>query len=423
MTSFSPYHTKSREQCVAVIGAGIIGVSCALYLQEKGFKVTLIDSSGVGQKASKGNAGHFATEQIFPLADRTLIPSLPKMLLDPLGPFRIKPSYFLKALPWFMRFLVNMSSKRFNRNKQALKALNEVAIPHMQYLVKKAQVEPLMTLSGSLLVFESEDTQQIEKLYQMYKNNGVNVESLSREQALEIEPNLSANITAALLFPDVGHTCDPERLTKELFNLFIQQGGHWFKGKIDTIKPEKANITVIGPAIDRAFNHVVVAAGAWSKSLIKPLGYKVPLEAERGYHSMVSGNFSLSRPVASYTRKFIMTPMTEGLRLAGTVEFAGRNTEPQYQRADAFLPHANAILLEQISSDNQNQKWMGPRPSLPDSLPVISKSEQYEGLYFAFGHQHLGLTQAGITGKLISQLVSKEKTEIDVRPYSIERFK
>ena len=233
------------------------------------------------------------------------------------------------------------------------------------------------------------------------------------------------DIQAALYFKDVGHSCDPEALALGLYQEFLRLGGRFQQQNVVAIRPHSVGVEVKSCGSSLRYSKLVLAAGAWSHTLLAPLGYRIPLEAERGYHLMIEQHNLLSRPVASADRSFIMTPMAGGLRLAGTVEFAGLDAEKNERRAKGLLPHAKA-LLKGIKKSNdeidEHSTWMGCRPSLPDSLPVIGPASKHKNLYLAFGHQHLGLTQGAITAKLITQLIAGHTPELDLRPYSISRF-
>lgn len=422
----TPEQTKAQQNdnaTICVVGAGIVGVCTALYLQKEGFKVTIMDGSGVAQGCSKGNAGHFATEQVFPLADKSVLFQLPKMLLDPIGPFSVRLSYLLKALPWFTRFLLNMRAKKVSQHTRALKSLNRLAMDAYKPLIEESNLSHFISKKGSLLTFESDNIHIVEKQYMMFKGQGINLELLNKQQLKQLEPNLSNNINYALHFKDVAHSCDPELLCRELHHHFLTSGGEFVKANVTEIQHDKTNILIHAGNQQLAYDKVVIATGAWSKSLLKPLGYYAPLEAERGYHLMLTRHNVITRPVASADRKFIITPMNKGLRLAGTVEFAGLNTKMNKKRAHALLPHAKKILPELAQSQcKETDMWMGCRPSLPDSLPVIGNAPKHQHIYFAFGHQHLGLTQGAITGKLIAEQLTNQTPSVDLAPFCISRF-
>lgn len=421
---------KHNQQRVAVIGGGIIGVNSAYQLQKRGFKVTIFEPNGLGEGASFGNAGHFATEQVFPLADPALLSQLPKMLFDPLGPFRVNTRYFHKALPWFTRFLTQMSRPTREKNTLAIAALNAVSIASWRRIISELDVPSLLSLNGSLLTFETTDKAVVDKQVAVYRAQGIGVRVLEGIELQEKAPQLDTKVQGALYFTDVGHTVNPLALTQVIAQAFLENGGEVLAESVVTVTDESRPI-VSTDKQDRAFDKVVVCAGAYSKVLVKQLGYSVPLETERGYHLMLPLSVDFSCPVASMERKFIMTPMAGGLRLAGTVEFAGNDAKPNYNRSDMLLAHAKAMIspeqcpaLHQLSLQEikQSARWMGRRPSLPDSLPVIDRSPHNASVYFNFGHQHLGLTWGAISGELIAQLIHGEHCDLDITPYRISRF-
>ncbi|MCW3170983.1 NAD(P)/FAD-dependent oxidoreductase [Shewanella subflava] len=410
---------------MTVIGAGIVGLASALYLQRAGFKVSLFDKEAIAAGASQGNAGHFATEQVFPLANPSLLYQLPSMLLDPLGPFRIRPTYFYRAVPWFMKFLFNMLPERRAHNSRAIKALNEQSIKEMQDILTFCDCEELLRLNGSLLVFEGNSLEEVKREWQMYSNEGVDVELLTGQQVRELEPSLTDNITHALFFTQVGHTPDPYQICLAIADKFKALGGVIKVAQVDTINGGDEGVSVLlDGKVKISSNKLLLTAGAWSKPLAKQLGHNVPLEAERGYHLMMPQDAKLSRPVASYNRKLIITPMAKGTRLAGTVEFGGVDAPMSPARADCLLPHAKALLPNIFEHANvqDGARWMGCRPSFPDSLPVIGKTK-VNNIYVSFGHQHLGLTWSAISAKLITETILDKKTTLDMQPYSIDRFR
>ncbi|KAF7769731.1 D-amino-acid dehydrogenase [Pseudoalteromonas citrea] len=412
----------SNQLNIAVIGAGIVGLCTAKKLQDQGFSVTLFDQQGIAQKCSKGNAGHFATEQVFPLAQASLLAKIPSMLFNKNGPLKIEWRYLHHALPWFWKFIANMRSAKLAANTQALKALNSSALLAYKSLLGGKDFADLITLNGSLLTFEDTPRHDINKLYQKYKRQGIAVKWLSGKAIYSLEPSLNKRIRNALLFTDVGHSVDPYALCQHIFTRFRDAGGQFKQqgiGAINTI--EDAVTLTCSKGASTEFDKVIVCTGAWSKQLSQQLGFNVPLDTERGYHAMIKKQTSLSRPVASAERQFIITPMSSGLRVAGTVEFAGLDAPENHQRTKVLLQHANA-LLPCIDDTPPSETWMGCRPSLPDSLPVIGRSPHHRNVYFGFGHQHLGLTQGAITAELLAQLCNSEAPSLDLTPYRIDRF-
>jgi D-hydroxyproline dehydrogenase len=412
-----------KTQSIAVIGAGIVGICCALALQKRGARVTLFDRKGIAAECSKGNAGHFATEQVFPLANKNLLFKLPGMVLNPAGPLKIHLPYMLSAMPWFVRFLGNMSTHRFTRNTEALRALNHSALAAYEILLEEASLSHMLVKQGSLLTFETTPAATIKAQLETFKQQEVAVRWLNREQTIEMEPALSERISSALFFEDVAHTFDPYELCVSLARYFMEQGGTIVREEVAALYPHAGGVKVRQQSELFDYDKALICAGAWSKRLISPLGYRLPLDTERGYHLMLPITNPIQRPVASAERSFIMTPMREGLRLAGTVEFAGLKRKMNTARADRLLPNARKILQRLPESVEEDwPRWMGMRPSLPDSLPVMGKAPRHQHLYFAFGHQHLGLTQGAITGQLMAQVLNNEHPNIDMQPYCISRF-
>ncbi|GAA6206343.1 MULTISPECIES: FAD-dependent oxidoreductase [Thalassotalea] len=415
--------TKTKK--IAIVGAGIIGINCAVELQSRGYQVTLLDKNAIGEGCSKGNAGHFATEQVFPLAEASILLQLPKMLLNPLGPVALSPKYCFKAIPWFIKFIANMGQSKRRQNIAALKRINEQAIAYYKPLLAAANAEELFVEKGSLLVFENTPLAKIKKLQQAYLAQEVKVKLLDRAQTLLLEPNLQGSIQYSLYFTEVAHTVNPLLLSQKLAHYAKSLGCKIEKFDLQTITHQANNVVLNDGKTTLMFDHLVIATGAWSENLLKQLNYKLPIEAERGYSLDLSGqtNRHLNRPVASAERRFIITPMSHGLRLAGTVEFAGLKQKANMKRASMLYKNAQFIIKElSKEAPDKNQGWLGFRPSLPDSLPVICTAPNHKNMTFALGHQHLGLTLGAITGKLVGQIVANEKPAIDIAPFCISRF-
>ena len=408
---------------VAVIGAGIIGTSVAERLQFEGKKVVLIDKTGPGEGCSKGNAGHFATDIILPLANLATLLSVPKLLLDPLGPLTLRWGYLPKLLPWLLRFTWAAMPHKTRHSIDALKVLNRPSIARFKDLLERTGLQDLMTQHGALTIYQSQSAAiKNTKHARLVREHGVKVEQLSGDQVRELEPALTDSITGGLFYPDTAHSINPFRLVTALSDIFLKAGGKIIVNQVkgfDFSDPQKIIIQTHGEPVFA--KEVVIACGAWSKQLVEPIGHKIPLETERGYHLMLpSPKVDLSRPVTSFERSFVMTPMEEGLRLAGTVELAGLSANENWQRAATLYQHANKILPGLC--DENNTHWMGHRPSLPDSLPIIGRSPIRKNMLFAFGHQHLGLTQAAVTADMICAEVLGEKQPFDLAPFKVDRF-
>lgn len=407
-------------QQITVIGAGVVGICTAFFLQNSGYSVLLVDSSPPAEGCSKGNAGHFATEQVFPMADTSLLWQLPLMLLQRNGPLKIRAGYLLKSLPWFYRFMSNMSAGKQRLLQAALAQLNGPSLASWQKLATLCQSQDLFRFDGALLVSEQSSLKALQQHYKRYRAAGINVNVLNASESYSLEPALSTSIHGSLNFTDVAHTVDPWLLCQRIFAAFIAAGGQWQQTQLMSISAGKAQqlITTNGSF---STEKLVICAGAYSAILTTQLGWSIPLEAERGYHLMTQP-VCLKRPVSSLERKFIMTPMQAGLRLAGTVEFSGLDSAPDYQRATQLLTHATCILTTSLQSSTSDAVWYGNRPSLPDSLPVIGPCPAHAGIYYNFGHQHLGLTQAAYSAELLTKSLKGELSEHTLHPFRIDRF-
>lgn len=408
---------------IAVIGAGIIGSCIAERLQSEGKEVLLVDRLQPGEGCSKGNAGHFASDIILPLANINTLLSVPKLLLDPLGPLAIRAAYFPKLLPWLIRFAWAAMPHKSNQTIEALKLLNRPSISQFEKLLKRTGLEHLMTRRGALTVYSTEKgRKKNQKHAALVRQHGVEVKELNGEQVRELEPSLSQSIIGGLFYPDTAHSIDPYQLVVGLAEQFKQSGGQFIQKEVLQIEFDNSSPVrlITNEGILKA-KEVVIACGAWSKKLAAQIGHKVPLETERGYHLMLpTPSVEVTRPVTSFERSFVMTPMAQGLRLAGTVELAGLDAPENSQRAEQLFNYAKEILPNVEKGEASH--WMGHRPSLPDSLPVIGRSPKHNNVIFAFGHQHLGLTQAAVTADLINEIVFHKKHRGDLEPFRINRF-
>ncbi|MFZ3076772.1 MAG: FAD-dependent oxidoreductase [Psychrobacter glacincola] len=406
-----------------IIGGGIVGLAAAVTLQAQGVKVALLDANEVGQGASFGNAGHIATEQVFPIADASMLRHVPAMLFNPTGPLRIDWRYLPRLMPWAMQLLMNMRPEPFERIHQALLSLNKNSLQAWQGFANQWQLDEWVQVKGSLLTVEK--TSSVDPLIthgSRLNDIGVANELLTKEALLEREPALQDNQLAALFFPDTGHVTNLKAVINQLHHTFRQLGGHVIEHcRVLEATNDIDSIHLTTSQGDMTVSKVMLAAGAHSKALAKQLtGVNVPLDTERGYHLMLPHeSMRLQIPVSSMDRRFIMTPMQEGLRLAGTVEYAGLDAPANLQRAHMLLQQAQPMLKTELNATD-SVPWMGFRPSIADSLPVIDKIER---VFVNFGHQHLGLTQAVVSAQMIANYYFDKDHTIDPKPYQLSRFK
>ncbi|VVM47523.1 D-amino acid dehydrogenase 1 [Pseudomonas fluorescens] len=420
--------TNNVSHDIAVVGAGIIGVACALRLARQGLRVVVIDQQQPGHGASFGNAGHLATEQVFPIADASILKRLPAMLLDPMGPLRLDWKYLPRALPWFTRLLMNLRPAPFQNTVAGLRALNESSLQAWQRLLADIQRPDLLKIDGSLLVFERPKSRQaIQALQTRLHQQQVPVDYWQSGAIRETAPQLSEQIQGGLFFPRTGHFIDPYRVVCELVEAAKASGVSFVQQQVQGGHVQEHGVALITGNGALTASRVLIACGAHSAKLTAALtGKKVPLDTERGYHLMLPQEHDrLPFPVTSLERKFIMTPMAEGLRLAGTVEFAGLEKPPSMERAWQLHRLSQGLFRKDLSAEAATP-WMGFRPSLPDSLPVIDQVCEGKVL-LAFGHQHLGLTQAAVTAEMVVRMAlpatAKEACRLPLNEhYRLDRF-
>ena len=407
---------------IVVVGAGIIGVACALQLARLGRHVVVVDQQAPGRGASYGNAGHLATEQVFPIADVSILKRLPGMLLDPMGPLRLDWKYLPRALPWFLRLLWNLRPASYQRTVAGIRTLNEGSLGAWQRLLHSIGRPQLLREDGSLLVFEQADSRPaLEALQRRMQQQQVPVVFWSGDAIRQAAPQLSEHLQGGLFFPGTGHFIDPYHVVCELVQAAKAQGVQFLQREVKDARLEEHGVSLTTDQGLLSARQVLIACGAHSAKLTAALtGKKIPLDTERGYHLMLPHEqHRLPFAVTSLERKFIMTPMTDGLRLAGTVEFAGLDRPPNMQRAWQLHRLSKGLFRDDLSARDATP-WMGFRPSLPDSLPIIDRVCEGRVL-LAFGHQHLGLTQAAVTAEMVRELAGKDQVQ-SLTPYRLDRF-
>ncbi len=413
----------ARDGHVTIIGAGIVGASAALHLLQDGWRVTIVDPEAPGSQTSYGNAGAISPQSINPMAGPGVLKQLPGWLLDPLGPLALKWRYLPKAMPWLMKFVAAGSSAKIAAQSDALAALHAPVIDAHEALAELAGVKHLIHRQGALTVYETEaaflgDAAGRDR----QRAKGHEIHELGPDEIAQLEPGLAPIFKRATWAPNSGHTVNPGALTEAYAATARHMGA-----EIVLARALGFEIGPEGPTVlktdrgDRPLDRLVIAAGAWSARLSAQLGEGFPLESERGYHMMLpSPGFTTRRPVSFNERKFMTTTMEKGLRLAGTVEFAGLDGPPTWGRADKLLRHAREVFREVDLAGAE--RWMGQRPATPDSLPVIAGSGKHRRVFYAFGHGHLGLTGGAITGEHIASLVAGRAPSIDLSPFRIDRY-
>ena len=411
------------DTSVTVVGAGIVGVSSALWLQRAGFKVTLVDSGPVGEGASFGNAGNISPGAVVPYLIPGILREAPGWLLNPEGPLAVRPGYFFKALPWLMTAVKSADEETALKTSRAMHALHSGTLEAYDTLTRGTEAEGLIELSGQLYVSEKPNAAQGSELAQrMRAEAGVKTVVLDWMEIRELEPTLAPIFKSGMLLPDNGRCKNPHQMVKALAAEAERNGAIILRGKVTGFQTH--GNAVQGILIDdelRPVERVVIAAGAASGALSAKLGTALPVEAERGYHITIADAGVAPRlPVTHTDAKFACSPMNVGLRLAGTAEFAGIDAPPNWKRAELLIEQARrmfpGVRLDHVT------RWTGNRPSLPDGLPVLGAAPKFENAFFAFGNSHFGMTAGPVMGKVIAEIVAGNKPGIDVTPFRAERF-
>ncbi|MTH95294.1 FAD-binding oxidoreductase [Roseibium sp. RKSG952] len=411
------------EQSVHIIGAGIVGLAVAAGLADRGYTVTVLDRDAVAAGASQGNAGAIAWTDVAPLAAPGIWKQALSWLGDPLGPLAVRPGYALAALPWMLRFLAASRPARVHRSTQAIAALNARALPAWERLWQASGTHDQVFRDGCLEVFDKEaDLQRHRASWEDQRAHGIEVEELDAEQLRALEPALSSRVAGGALVPGWVRMDDPGRLCLSLGNWLQTRNIAFRREAVHEIVPdgERVRLTT-GAGQTIRTDKAVIACGAWSKPLAAQLGDRVPLDTERGYNITVANpGVSPNRFIMLPGHGFVLSPLSGGLRIGGAVEFGGLALPPNWKRVEAMVTKAK-LFFPGLSAE-EGTRWMGFRPSLPDSLPVIGLSRASRNVAYAFGHAHHGLTQAAVTGELDAKLLANETPEIDLTPFCARRF-
>ena len=420
--------TANPDRRVGVIGAGMVGVCAALWLQRDGHRVFLVEPGNPGEGASFGNAGCFNGSSVTPTAMPGVIRKVPHWLADPLGPLSLRWSYLPAILPYLARFVRASSPERVRAQAKALRPLLAPTVPLVRELARDAGAEDLVHQRGHLYVYRSAEALAKDGFgWALRRENGVTVDEFGADELRQLEPALSREYVRGLLVRENGHTSNPFALVSRLVEQFRRQGGELMPSRALGFRLDGGRLTAIrSDAGDLAADAAVVCAGAHSKPLAAALGDRVPLETERGYHLMIRDPEAMPRtPTADADGKFVATPMDEGLRFAGTVELAGLAAPADWRRARILLEQGRRMLPGLAASHPEERvtMWMGHRPALPDSLPVLGPSRVSRDVIYAFGHGHVGMTAAPMTGRIVADLVAGRPPAIPIAAFDAGRFR
>jgi glycine/D-amino acid oxidase-like deaminating enzyme len=414
---------NSDGAAVVVVGAGIVGVCTAWRLLRHGANVTLIDRDEPGLGCSYGNAGALSFGSVAPLAMPGVMRDALTMLLDPAAPLRIPLGYLPKVAPWLRRFVHAARPDEVRHISQALSALLANSIEKHLEILGEVGASDIVRRTGQLYLYPDEKWLRKDTMsWALRKEHGLRIERLGREGILALEPEVGPDYTIGMFTPDQGMSVNPYRQVMAIVSDFARRGGHIVRDRVVAIEADGERARAVrGESRSYACDHAVICAGAWSTQLLVNLGYALPLESQRGYHvTVASPGISVSRPVVAADRKVFLTPMEDGLRAAGTVEFGGLARAPNRRRAD-YLVRDMVRVFPRAQIPKDWPFWMGHRPCFPDSLPVMGPS-RHRGLWFNFGHGHLGLTMSATSGDILSRAIRGEPSNIDLEPFSFARF-
>jgi D-amino-acid dehydrogenase len=423
MAGRRPGRAAGETADIAIVGGGIVGLACAQKLLAAGRNVTLFDEAGIAKGASYGNAGALAFSDVLPMASSGVMWKAPKWLLDPLGPLSIPPAYALQIMPWLIRFWRAGWPDRVAASIAAQGALMRLARSEMEAMIAETEISHMLRSDGSLELYQSEaELRASEPGWRAREAEGIEFEHVRGADLEALQPGLSPRLVAGTFVPGWQTLADPYQFACGIAEFIRGTGAAIREQKVVSVKPDGDGVRLaLADGCTVSAKHAVIAAGAWSKRLTAPLGDPIPLETERGYNTTLPpGAFALQRQLIFGGHGFVITPLSTGIRVGGAVELGGLRLKPNFARADTMLAKA-AQFLPGLKTDVGRQ-WMGFRPSMPDSLPVIGRSRASDRIVYAFGHGHLGLTQSAATGRLVADMIHGGEPAIDLKPFSPQRF-
>jgi D-amino-acid dehydrogenase len=407
-----------------VIGAGVVGLCSALKLHQEGWSVTVIDPKAPGEGCSAGNPGGISISSILPAASPGVINKVPGWLLDRDGPLTIRPSYLPRLAPWLIRFLRASDPARYRQGFEALFTLTQTAADGWSDLLTSIGQSELLNRTGHLIVYRSEEQFDLEaKSWQQRADLGLSISTIENDELRRLVPALAADYGKARRVSDNGWLIDPLLVCRRIAAHLVAEGVTFIEEPARRLRFDAAGLPKV-EIRDRMLDGdvVVLSAGAWSAKLAADAGDRVPLQPERGYSvTWDAPGLAISMPVFSPSEKIMAAPTRHGIRFAGTAEFAGFHAAPRWERADS-LERLGRRMFPSLSKDKPSERWAGFRPSTPDGLPVLGYGQSSKRVIHAFGHGHIGVTSAAVTGTIVADLAAGRAPSIETRPFSPRRF-
>jgi len=412
-----------KEKNITVLGAGMVGICCAIELQQKGYQVRLIDRKGPGEETSSGNAGILSLSSIAPLASPELITRIPRLAANLDADFRLHYPHLLSLLPWLMRFLARCNRKQYMHDGALIDALTVPSVAAHLDLITKCKAGHLVNRNGGLRLYRNLKTFLKDELErELFDRCGLNYSILDPSDIHDLEPDIRKIFIKAVSINDSISVVNPKSLCQCYAHYFQSLGGEIKQAEVQQLSQESEKWRMVTSNGTEMVERLVIAMGAWTPTLIKQIGYRNPIAIERGYHTIYSPQEgkALSRPYFDVDSSYVMIPMDMGLRITTGSNLIHRETAETPQQVEKVIPRVReAFPIGELLLD---KPWMGRRPSTPDSMPIIGPAPRHKNLWLAFAHAHMGFTMGPITGKIISNYVAGSDQPMPVSAYLPDRY-
>jgi D-amino-acid dehydrogenase len=406
-----------------VLGAGIVGTCVALHLAKKGLSVALVDKRGPGEETSYGNTGVIVGASVFPTAFPRSLKKLIQIAFKRAPEANYHWGDLMKVAPWLIAYYGFSTEEKLKDSAVKLRPLMAASVSEHKALLAESGAMKYFRETGWITLYRRDAAfEAMKPQLEFGAKIGVAAQTLDTEGALALEPSLAPVFRHALMWPDVASLSNPLMVTRAYAARFSALGGVFINGDARSLHRSDGHWRVDTDEGHIDSDNVVVALGPWSPDVLEPLGIKVPLGIKRGYHRHFDpkGNAALSRPIIDTEYGYALTPMEQGIRLTTGAEFADRDAPATPVQFDRVLPHAKELFP--LGEPNESEPWLGRRPNMPDSLPVIGRAPGQAGLWLAFGHGHWGLTLGAVTGRMIAEMMTGATPLADPAPYRVERF-